>query len=179
MRQAIEKTTERNFYVKNSYNDYQTYSELIDYAYGVHGIHTYTIEVYSSGADNQDEEGTSTAYDPNHAPDDWKVCSWNDTEWEDSRTDYFTYDEFAEVLKGAGLAPENVKVKVYDAEGNETDEETTLAEMAPEGVYVYASNLNQSGTYVPKDQDKMVQGTKDAFLQMIYAEGKVQAPAAK
>lgn len=179
MRKAFETTAQRNFYVKNSYNDYPTYSELIDYAYGVYGIHCYTIEVYGSGADNQDEEGTSTAYDPNHEPDDWKVCAWNDTEWEDSRMDYYSYDEFVEILKAADLNPENVKVKVYDAEGNETDEETTLAAMAPEGVYVYASDRNQRGTYVPKDQDMMVAGAKDAVLQMIYAEGAVQDPAAK
>ena len=175
MRAAFEKTAQRNFYTMCSHDDYQTYCELIDYAYGVHGIHAYTVEVYSAGGDE------TTAYDPNHDPADPNVCAWNDTDYPESRMDYFEYDEFVKILEDNGLKPDSVKMKVLNEEGDETGEETTLAAMKEagkmQGIYVYASDRNARGSYVPEDQDMMVEGAKDALLQMIYAEGKVKDPA--
>lgn len=49
MAAQFQKTTGRGFYTMSSYQDYPTAAEMIDYAYGVHNIHAYTIEVYSGG----------------------------------------------------------------------------------------------------------------------------------
>jgi hypothetical protein len=49
MVKAFEETTGRKAYAKQSYNDYPTNAELIDWAYGRLGIHAYTMEVYRGG----------------------------------------------------------------------------------------------------------------------------------
>ena len=49
----------RNFYYRSSWSDYPTTSELIDYAYGVFGIHAYTMEVYSPGSSDPEIDSTS------------------------------------------------------------------------------------------------------------------------
>ncbi|MCI9171456.1 MAG: hypothetical protein HFF42_11160 [Lawsonibacter sp.] len=43
------ETTGRGSYFSNSYYDYPTTSEMIDYAFGRFNIHAYTIEVYQAG----------------------------------------------------------------------------------------------------------------------------------
>lgn len=52
MKNALEKTTGRKFYAKQSYDDYPTSAEMIDWTYGRLGIHSYTIEVYAGGKSN-------------------------------------------------------------------------------------------------------------------------------
>ena len=174
MRKAIDQTTERNYYVSNSYHDYQTYSELLDYAYGVHGIHTYTMEVICEGYDE------SVSYQPDRNPDayenpeNFNICLWNDPKWEGSRREYIPYEDFVEMLEENGLSPETVKV-----EDRTTKEEKTLAEMKPAYIYVNSSERNQRSTYVSEDQDKLVDGAKNAFLEMVYAEGAVKNPSTK
>lgn len=49
MAQAFEETTGRKSYVNQSFNDYPTSAEMIDWTYGRLGIHSYTMEVYRSG----------------------------------------------------------------------------------------------------------------------------------
>ncbi len=49
----------RTMYEKQSYNDYPTTSEMIDWAYGRLGIHAYTVEVYRGGF--PDTESTDPA----------------------------------------------------------------------------------------------------------------------
>ena len=165
MRKAIEQTTERNYYVSNSYHDYQTYSELLDYAYGVHGIHTYTMEVICEGYDE------SVSYKPDRNPDAYEnpenfdICLWNDPKWEGSRKEYIPYEDFVEMLEKNGLSPEKVKV-----EDRATKEQKTLAEIKPPYIYVSSSERNQRSTYVAEDQDKLVEGAKNAFLEMVSAE---------
>ena len=56
MRNAIQNTvrtvrpSNTNFGVNQSYNDYPTSAEMIDWTYGRLGTHSYTIEVWASGA---------------------------------------------------------------------------------------------------------------------------------
>ncbi|WP_315115323.1 M14 family zinc carboxypeptidase [uncultured Clostridium sp.] len=52
MTNALKNTTGRNFYTKQSYDDYPTSAEMIDWTYGRLGIHSYTIEVYRGGKAN-------------------------------------------------------------------------------------------------------------------------------
>lgn len=46
---AYETTTGRPAYEKQSYDDYPTAAEMIDWTYGRLGIHSYTMEVYVGG----------------------------------------------------------------------------------------------------------------------------------
>ena len=151
---AFEDTTQRNFYSKSSYEDYQTYSELIDYAYGLYGIHSYTIEVYSGGSNSK------SAYQPGHDPQDDSICKWNNTLPEATWV-YYSHDEISSKL---GLDPSTLKVRSQNSY-------RALAE--DEGLYFYTSSTSQMVDKAPEDQDIMVQGAKDAVLQMIFAEGKV------
>lgn len=64
MAKTLENTTGRKFYSKQSYDDYPTSAEMIDWTYGRLGIHSYTIEVYSGGKSN-----------PNGSIED--QCRWN------------------------------------------------------------------------------------------------------
>ena len=87
MRAAFEATVrdvrrvdeyECKFYVKQSYDDYPTSSEMIDWAYARLGTHAYTIEVYSQG--NQSGSASSdshyrwndAAYWSTYFPSNWK-----------------------------------------------------------------------------------------------------------
>ena len=67
-------------------------------------------------------------------------------------------------------------IKVQD---RATKAEKKLSEMDAAYIEVNSSERNQRGYYVAKDQDKLVEGAKNAFLQMIYSEGAVQDPATK
>ena len=165
MRKAIEQTTERNYYVSNSYHDYQTYSELLDYAYGVHGIHTYTMEVICEGYDETVSYKPDRNPDAYENPENFDICLWNDPKWEGSRKEYIPYEDFVEIMEKNGLSPETVKVV-----DRTTKEEKTLSEMKPAYIYVSSSERNQRSTYVAEDQDKLVEGAKNAFLEMVSAE---------
>lgn len=163
MRKAAETTTHRNFYAKQSYDDYPTYSELIDYSYGKYGIHSYTIEVYCPGSSDK------STYDPNHDPSDDSVCYWNEDYSQNETYKYYTLDE----LTAMGI--DINKILVGD------DSTKTLAQAATEdgvkGAYFVTYAWNTRNKHVPEDQDVMVDGIKDSILQMIYSEGKVEDPA--
>ena len=49
MAAAFQETTGRGFYYMQSYYDYPTSAELIDWSYGRLNIYSYTIEVYNGG----------------------------------------------------------------------------------------------------------------------------------
>lgn len=49
MAKAIAEGTGRPFYFMQSYHDYPTVAEMIDWTYGRLNIHSYTIEVYKDG----------------------------------------------------------------------------------------------------------------------------------
>lgn len=84
MAQAYQDHTGRGFYVLDSFHDYTTSSEMIDYGYGRLGIHAYTIEVYQAG-------GAGTA--------DVEECSWGNV-LPAATWDFMTKDE----LKAAGMS---------------------------------------------------------------------------
>ena len=70
MRLAIQNTVQTvrpnvRFYQMQSYFDYPTAAEMIDWMYGRLGTHAYTVEVYSRGTSNA--AGTN--------------CVWDDTAW--------------------------------------------------------------------------------------------------
>nr|WP_302595527.1 M14 family zinc carboxypeptidase [uncultured Cellulosilyticum sp.] len=157
MRVAYEKAAKRNFYAMQSYEDYQTYSELIDYAWGKHNIHAYTVEVYNAHILE------NIPYDPNHDPANADICSWNGSVPEE-KWQFYTHDEIESKL---GLDPS--KLVVTDTV---TKEQRNLAE--DEGLWFYTPMDSQrGGTWAPEDQDMMVEGAKDAVLEMIYSEGKL------
>lgn len=54
MADAFSESTGKNYYAMQSYEDYPTTSELIDYSYGRLGIYSYTVEVYSGGTGTYD-----------------------------------------------------------------------------------------------------------------------------
>ncbi|TFH14362.1 hypothetical protein E4H04_10365 [Candidatus Bathyarchaeota archaeon] len=47
MAAAFSESTGKNYYVNQSYDDYPTTAELIDFSYGRLGIDSYTVEVYA------------------------------------------------------------------------------------------------------------------------------------
>jgi hypothetical protein len=49
MAAAYSASTGRNYYALQSYEDYPTTAELIDFSYGRLGIYSYTVECYSGG----------------------------------------------------------------------------------------------------------------------------------
>ncbi|MEM2021948.1 MAG: M14 family zinc carboxypeptidase [Zestosphaera sp.] len=49
MAEVMTEVTGRNYYYKQSYHDYPTAAELIDWSYGRLHIHSYTVEVYAAG----------------------------------------------------------------------------------------------------------------------------------
>lgn len=52
---VFSDVTGRKYYSLNSWADYPTNAELIDYAYGKFGIHAYTIECYCGGTVEQND----------------------------------------------------------------------------------------------------------------------------
>jgi hypothetical protein len=65
MAAAWTNTTGRNMYTLQSYDDYPTSAELIDYAWGRLHIHAYTQEVYAGGS------GMYSWYPRTTPPDQW------------------------------------------------------------------------------------------------------------
>ena len=78
MVEAAEKTTGRPFYEKQSFADYPTAAEMIDWAYGRLGIHAYTIEVYAGGVSAASGDDSETHLWGNAYPEDkWEyVGDW-------------------------------------------------------------------------------------------------------
>ena len=56
MAAAYQDYTGRGFYTMQSYYDYPTSAELIDWAFGRLGIHAYTVEVYNGGTSGNIED---------------------------------------------------------------------------------------------------------------------------
>ncbi len=56
MAATLQETTGRGFYSMQSYTDYPTAGELIDFAYGRLGIHSYTVEIYRGGSTGNIED---------------------------------------------------------------------------------------------------------------------------
>ncbi len=71
MAKAITKGTGRPFYFKQSYHDYPTTAELIDWAYGRLSIHSYTIEVYSGGPHGTGNIENYCTWGNELPPEDW------------------------------------------------------------------------------------------------------------
>lgn len=169
---TIAKAAQRNFYYKQSYFDYPTYSELIDYAYAKFGIHPYTIEVYSGGSSED------SAYDPNRDLLSDKGCKWNNTLPEVKEV-YYTHEEAVKVLKDAGVDPEKLQVK--DA----VTKEYRLWG-ATEGLLFKTSATAQMVDKAPEGQDVMVESVMKGLLKMFENEKavntiqlKVKAAASK
>ncbi len=66
MAKKFSEITGRDFYAKQSYDDYTTSAELIDYTFGRHKINSYTIEVYRPGMSDPKSEYIEDR------------CAWND-----------------------------------------------------------------------------------------------------
>lgn len=159
MTKTIAEGTQRNFYYKQSYHDYPTYSELIDYAYGKFGIHPYTIEVYSGGSSED------SAYDPNHDLSSDKGCKWNN-KLPDVKEVYYTHEEAAKILEAAGVDPANLQIK------DKATNEYRLWK-ASEGLLFKTSATAQMVDKAPEGQDVMVNGVMKGILKMFENEKAV------
>ena len=159
MAKTIAEGTQRNFYYKQSYHDYPTYSELIDYAYGKFGIHPYTIEVYSGGSSED------SAYDPNHDLSSDKGCKWNN-KLPDVKEVYYTHEEAVKILEAAGIDP--AKLQIKDKATNEY-----RPWKASEGLLFKTSATAQMVDKAPEGQDVMVNGVMKGILKMFENEKAV------
>lgn len=167
MAKAIKRGTHRNFYAKQSYYDYQTYSELIDYAYGLYGIHSYTIEVYSQGS------SSSSAYNKNLDPlvATESQCMWNDTIPATKVKDY-THAQAETLFEIAGMDMSTLLVR----EGSSRTGYTYRPLAETEGIRIQTSGTNQMVNRAPDDQDEMVTGVMDGILKMIESEAPGMLP---
>lgn len=176
MSKAIAKATHRNFYAKQSFYDYQTYSELIDYAFGKWGIHSYTIEVYNGGVGRN---GISE-YDPDMNPYDPagpnsqvpNYCKWNDTLPSTVNVD-MTHEEAVAMFEKAGI---DYTLLNYTPRG--ATEPVFWAQDPTLGVRISYNSEQQMRGKAPEDQDVMVTGVMDGILTMFYSENPDQAGAA-
>ena len=165
MAKACKTGTHRNFYCKQSYDDYQTYSELIDYAYGKYGIHSYTIEVYSQGSSRT--EGVSKYdknLDPRVATED--QCMWNDTLPAQTVKNY-THDQAVTLFELNGI--DYSKLLVRDGSSYRVWGEN-------EGLRITTSSSNQMVNRAPDDQDEMVTGVMGGIIEMIESEAPGTLP---
>lgn len=82
MAKALADTTGRKFYTKQSYNDYPTSAEMIDWTYGRLNIHSYTMEVYRGGKPNPGGSIEQQCTWGNELPEDiWEYKgTWNGVE---------------------------------------------------------------------------------------------------
>ena len=172
MTEVIAKGTQRNFYYKQSYQDYPTYSELIDYAYAKFGIHPYTVEVYQGGS----SEGS--AYDPGRDLTSDKGCSWNN-KLPAVKEVYYTHEEAVEILTKAGVDPDKLQIKDA-ATGKYRPWKTS------EGLLFKTSATAQMVDKAPEGQDVMVDGVMKGLMKMFENEKavntmklKVKAAASK
>ena len=98
MAKAIAKGTGRPFYSKQSYHDYPTTAEMIDWTYGRLNIHSYTIETYSSGPKGTGNIESYCKWGDERPAVEWVYMGhWQglDDVWFKNNTDHF----------GAGQAP--------------------------------------------------------------------------
>lgn len=111
MAQTFADTTGRKFYSKQSYNDYPTSAEMIDWAYGRLGIHAYTIEVYRGGKSNPDPNSPIEAQCTweNELPQDiWEYKG----EWNGIKDVWFRKTSRAQMV---GVAPPEQSLMVEGA----------------------------------------------------------------
>ncbi|MBZ2175142.1 hypothetical protein K8M07_07720 [Schnuerera sp. xch1] len=82
MAKAFEKATGRKSYVKQSFDDYPTSAEMIDWTYGRLGIHSYTMEIYRPGKPVEDGAIEEQCTWGNELPEDeWiYMGNWNGME---------------------------------------------------------------------------------------------------
>ena len=92
MRAAYQDYTGRGFYTMQSYYDYPTSAEMIDWAYGRLGIHAYTVEVYNGGTSGNIED-----------------CKW-ENELPEAKWEFYSQEDIQNVL---GLDP----AAITDANG--------------------------------------------------------------
>ena len=166
MSKAIAKATKRNFYAKQSFFDYQTYSELIDYAFGLYGIHAYTIEVYNGGSNSMSayDENFET-YDPNG--DDSAVpnyCKWNNTLPATKTVDY-THEEAVKMFEEAGID----YTKLY-ATQRVSGQTVQVPWGEDQGIRSTYNSTQQMCGKAPEDQDVMVTGVMQGILTMMKSE---------
>lgn len=180
MSKAMSQSTRRNFYAKQSFFDYQTYSELIDYAYGLYGIHSYTIEVYNGGTYNRN--GVTSAYDKNfeiYDPngDDSNVpnlCKWNNTLPASVSVDY-THEEAVAMFEAAGID----YTKLISTQRSGWGSSATVTENPwgeNEGIRITYNSTQQMCGKAPEDQDQMVTGVMEGILTMMDSEEPDKAP---
>ena len=181
MSKAMKLSTRRNFYAKQSFHDYQTYSELIDYAYGLYGIHSYTIEVYNGGT--YDRNGLSSkydktldVYDPNG--DDSIVpnlCKWNNTLPATKNVDY-THEEAIELFKAAGIDYEKLEAVTRNGWGPGATETVTKWAETENGIRISYNSTQQMCGKAPEGQDEMVTGVMEGILTMMDSEEPEKEP---
>lgn len=82
MAKAYEDTTGRKSYTKQSFDDYPTSAEMIDWTYGRLGIHSYTMEVYRGGKSNPEGPIEAQCTWENELPEEeWiYMGTWNGVE---------------------------------------------------------------------------------------------------
>ncbi len=142
MAAKFSETTGRKYYSKDSHNDYPTSAELIDYAYGKFGIHAYTIEVYCASTSEQNE-GSEYVWG-NQLPDPKWV--------------FYDQTQLKAMCEKEGID----FASLTDTKGEPLKEN--------EGLWFCTSSDNQMVNRTPEDQDKVVEGAKDAILTMIESE---------
>ena len=170
MSTAIKEATGRNFYAKQSFFDYQTYSELIDYAYGLYGIHAYTIEVYCGGSYNRG--GRTSEYDPDlevYDPDGPNsimpdICCWNNTLPSTKTVDY-THAEAVAMFEAAGI---DYSKLYYTARVDGVQQQIPWGE--DQGIRITYNSTQQMCGKAPEEQDVMVTGVMEGILTMFYSE---------
>lgn len=171
MAKACAVGTKRNFYAKQSYYDYQTYSELIDYAYGLYGMHSYTIEVYCGGQ-YKDRDGNllskyNKTYDPLELGENRqceRICSWNDT-LPAKITKNYSHERALGIFEANGIDPE--KVQVSSGRGSNI---TYRPWGEDEGIQISYSAEQQMRGKAPEDQDEMVTGVMHGIMAMFDSE---------
>ncbi len=152
----------RNFYYRSSWSDYPTTAEMIDYAYGRFGIHSYTIEVYSSGdsdpnidSDSEDD-GVYLNYDGTYS----KGCTWqNGTQLKNSAAEdivEYPYEKVIGTDEGCLGFTEQQAEALGLTEGN--------------SLYFRTTQTAKMSGYCPTNMNLMVEGAKDAVLVMINSE---------
>lgn len=123
---AYEEVTGRPAYEKQSAHDYQTDSEMIDWAYGRLGIHAYTMEVYAPGEPATEGDDSETHTWGNKLPEvKWEYVG----DWQGLKDVWFKTNSTAQMVRTA-----------------------------------------------PPDQDKLVEGTKNAILELIKSEPYGEGP---
>lgn len=99
MAAQFSEVTGRKYYSLNSWADYPTAAEMIDYSYGKFGTHAYTLEVYCCGTPEQND-GWEYVWG-NEMP----AATWNFYSQDDIRTKLDLDPAKLVDSEGKGLAP--------------------------------------------------------------------------